>query len=49
MALARNMIGRSLGDRLVLAAVVFLAAVWIAPVGWFNADESPCPSPPSQP
>jgi multiple sugar transport system permease protein len=34
MALAQRMVGRSLGDRVILGAVVALAALWIAPVAW---------------
>jgi multiple sugar transport system permease protein len=34
MALAQHMVGRSLGDRVILGAVVALAALWIAPVAW---------------
>jgi multiple sugar transport system permease protein len=34
MAISSSMIGRSVGDRIVLAAVVALAIAWVVPVGW---------------
>jgi multiple sugar transport system permease protein len=34
MALASAMVGRSLGDRVILAAVIALAIAWIVPVAW---------------
>ncbi len=34
MALAQNMVGRSLGDRVILGAVIGLAVLWVVPVAW---------------
>ena len=34
MALASTMVGRSLGDRVILGGVVLLALLWIVPVAW---------------
>ena len=34
MAFAQNMVGRSLGDRIILGAVIALALVWIVPIAW---------------
>lgn len=37
MALARSMVGRSLGDRVILSAVIVLAIFWTTPVAWVVA------------
>jgi multiple sugar transport system permease protein len=34
MALAQGIVGRSVGDRIILGAVVALAILWVTPVAW---------------
>ena len=34
MAHAQRIIGRSVGDRVILGAVVLLAVLWVVPVAW---------------
>jgi len=34
MAQAQRIVGRSVGDRVILGAVIFLAVLWVVPVAW---------------